>query len=133
MVEVIKGHIDDPLHATSICNCLVASIMRVVAQVIEEGDELVLKLSMWEKIGGFHGDLRALKSSLVRTYVVEKPWTLKTLFGVRAPGTGIPFVIMLGTLRKARTKNFAAIYGRGPVTIYEFKGQPFANWIVSNR
>jgi len=104
-----------------------------MAKVVEEDDELVLVLSPLEKIGAFHGSLRAPKSSLTRTAVIEKPWSQKALYGVRSPGTGIPFVIMLGTLRRGRTKNFAAIYGRGPATIYEFKDQPFANWIVSSR
>ena len=104
-----------------------------MAQVGEEGDQLILKLSTMEKIGAFHGNIRAPKSSLVRTSKVQEPWKAKSLFGMRAPGTGIPSVIMLGTLRRARTKNFAAIYGRGPVTVYEFKDQPFTNWILSDK
>jgi len=102
-----------------------------MAQVIEDGEDLVLSLSALEKLGAFHGSIRAPKASLTRTAIIENPWKMKSLYGVRSPGTGIPFVIMLGTLRRGRRKNFAAIYGRGPATIYEFKDQPFDHWIVS--
>ena len=102
-----------------------------MAKVIDTGDEYVLQLSLLEKLGAFHGSLRAPKSALTRKVVVDKPWSMKSMYGVRAPGTGIPMVIMLGTLRWGRRKNFAAIYGRGPATVYEFEGQPYENWIVS--
>jgi hypothetical protein len=104
-----------------------------MAKVVEQGDDLVLTLSFWEKLGGFHGSIRAPKSAMTRKVEVENPWRHKALLGVRAPGTGIPYVILLGTLRKAGFKNFAAIYGRGPATIYEFKDQKFANWIVTTQ
>ena len=52
--------------------------------------------------------------------------------GIRAPGTGIPWVIMLGTLRCKNGKDFAVVYGRGSAKIYEFSGQPFSRWIVTN-
>ena len=102
-----------------------------MAKVIEEGSDLVLKLSALEKLGAFHGDLRIAKSQLESTEEVENPWTLATLKGVRAPGTGIPFVIMLGTLRYPRGKDFAAVYKKRPVRIYNLKDAPYKRWIVT--
>jgi hypothetical protein len=53
------------------------------------------------------------------------------LRGVRAPGTGIPYVVLLGTMRFKEGKDFTAIYKRKPVKIYEFSAGEFKRWIVS--
>ena len=103
-----------------------------MAKVIEEGNDLVLVLCWLEKIGAFHGNVRAPKSALLNSWAVDDPWVKgSALQGVRAPGTGIPFVTMLGTLRSRRGKDFAAVYGRGPAQVYEFEDQAFKRWVVS--
>jgi len=103
-----------------------------MAEVIESKDSLTLQLSFLEKLGAFHASLTAPQSSLKNTFIVENPWKGKNLLrGVRAPGTGIPFVILLGTLRGKNYKDFAAVVGRGAVKVYEFENQPFERWIVS--
>lgn len=103
-----------------------------MAKVIEEGNNLILKLSMWEKIGGLHRDLLVSKDLLIKKTVFQNPWSKEVLKGIRAPGTGIPFVILLGTMRYRKGKDFTAIYKRRPVTVYEFKDYSFKRWIVTN-
>ena len=104
-----------------------------MAKVIEEGNELVLKLSRLEKLGAFHTSIRAPKNSLLEIKEMANPWSRSDgMKGLRAPGTGCPKVIMLGTLRKRKGKDFAAVYGRGSAKVYVFKGQSFSQWIVSN-
>lgn len=103
----------------------------VVAKVIEVDGELVLQLSLREKIFAFHGNPRAKVSDLVSTTESDKPWTTKVLRGVRAPGTAIPYIVLLGTMRFKGGKDFTAIYKRGPVRIYEFQAGEFKRWIVS--
>ena len=102
-----------------------------MAKVIDQGNNLILKLSMWEKIGGLHKDLVVSKDNLIKKTVHQKPWTKEVLRGVRAPGTGIPYVILLGTMRFKGGKDFPAIYKRRPVTVYEFKDSTFKRWIVT--
>ena len=102
-----------------------------MAKVIEEGNNLILKLSMWEKIGGLHKDLVVSKDLLVKKTVFQNPWSKEVLKGVRAPGTGIPYVILLGSMRYKGGKDFTAIYKRRPVTVYEFKDYSFKRWIVT--
>jgi hypothetical protein len=102
-----------------------------MAKVIEDGNNLVLKLSMWEKIGGLHKDLVISKDLLVKKTVFQNPWSKEVLKGVRAPGTGIPYVILLGSMRYKGGKDFTAIYKRRPVTVYEFKDSTFKRWIVT--
>jgi len=103
-----------------------------MAKVIKEGNNLILKLSFWEKIGGLHKDLLVSKDLLVKKTVFQNPWSKEVLKGVRAPGTGIPYVILLGSMRYKGGKDFTAIYKRRPVTVYEFKDGSFKRWIVTN-
>ncbi|MFY8197460.1 MAG: hypothetical protein ACOVKM_01830 [Candidatus Planktophila sp.] len=102
-----------------------------MAEVIEENGELVIRLSFREKIFALHGNPRAKTVDLIATTESENPWSKEVLRGVRAPGTGIPYVVLLGTMRFKGGKDFTAIYKRGPVRIYEFKAGEFKRWIVS--
>jgi hypothetical protein len=102
-----------------------------VAKVIEKDGVLTLKLSALEKIGALHGDISVAKSQLISKTEVRNPWTRKHLRGFRAPGTGLPFLIMLGTMRFKGGKDFCAIYKRTPAVIYEFADAPFKRWVVS--
>jgi hypothetical protein len=102
-----------------------------MAKVIEKDNSLILKLSFWEKIGSFHKDLVVPKDKLIKKTVHQNPWTKEVLKGVRAPGTGIPYVVLLGTMRFKGGKDFTAIYKRRPVSVYEFKYGEFKRWIVS--
>jgi hypothetical protein len=102
-----------------------------MAKVIEKDGVLVLRLSRLEKMGALHGDLSVASSQLISRTEVPNPWTKEHLRGVRAPGTAIPYVILLGTMRIKGGKDFCAIYKRTPAVIYEFADAPFKRWIVS--
>ena len=102
-----------------------------MAQVTEVNGELILQLSLREKIFALHGNPRAKVSDLISTTESDNPWTKEVLRGVRAPGTGIPYVVLLGTMRFKGGKDFTAIYKRGPVRIYEFGAGEYKRWIVS--
>ena len=102
-----------------------------MAQVIEVNGELILQLSLREKIFAFHGNPRAKVSDLISTSESNTPWTKEVLRGVRAPGTALPYLILLGTMRFKGGKDFTAIYKRGPVQIYEFGAGEYKRWIVS--
>ncbi len=77
-----------------------------MAQLITDGDDLVLSLATWERLGGMHGDIRVPLSAVEEIAVTERPFG--ELRGVRAPGTGMPRVIELGTWRGKGEKGFAA-------------------------
>ena len=102
-----------------------------MAKVIECGGVLTLKLSWPEKNGALHGDISVASNQLISKTEVPNPWTKEHLRGVRAPGTAIPYVILLGTMRFKGGKDFCAIYKRTPAVIYEFADAPFKRWIVS--
>jgi hypothetical protein len=102
-----------------------------MAKVIEKDGILTLRLSRLEKIGALHGDISVASSQLILKTEVPNPWTKEHLRGVRAPGTAIPYVILLGTMRLKGGKDFCAIYKRTPAVIYEFADAPFKRWVVS--
>jgi hypothetical protein len=70
-----------------------------MALLVREGDVLRLELSFWEKIGAFHSSPHAPLSALESVTYYKSPWSMSVLRGVRAPGTGFPFVILLGTMQ----------------------------------
>lgn len=102
-----------------------------MAKVIEDGNTVTLTLSPIEKLGAFHGNLSIDKSHVLSIEASADPWNRSILRGIRAPGTGIPFVVMLGTLRHRQGKDFVAIYKRRPVRIYNLKDSPYKRWIVT--
>ena len=80
-----------------------------MATLTPDSGDLVLRLSRREKFGGMHGDIRVPLSAVEDVAVTDKPFA--ELRGQRAPGTGIPRVIALGTWRTSRKDNgFAAVY-----------------------
>ncbi len=86
-----------------------------MAKVVESKGKLILQLSFWEKIFALHNTLSVDKSSLIEKKVVQKPWSSEVLKGIRAPGTGFPFLILLGTMRYIGGKDFIAIYKKSPL------------------
>ena len=102
-----------------------------MANIIDHGSEIELSLSIREKIAALHGNQIAKKSDLISRKVVENPWRSGLLKGVRSPGTGIPFYLLLGTMRYKDGKDFTIIYRNKPVEVFEFKGGPYKRWIIS--
>ena len=102
-----------------------------MAEVVEINDELILQLSLREKIFALHGNPRAKVADLISTTEAGTPWNRSVLRGFRAPGTALPYLILLGTMRFKGGKDFCAIYKRTPAVIYEFADAPFKRWVVS--
>jgi len=102
-----------------------------MAKVIESETQLHLKLSVLEKIFALHGDIWVDKRLLTKKVMVENPWHRSVIKGFRAPGSAIPFVILLGTMRYRGGKDFTAIYKRRAVDIYEFKNSAYRRWILT--
>ena len=97
---------------------------------LEDGT-LTLHLSKFEVLGAFHRSPQSSLSNLLEIRRVENPWNSSVMRGMRAPGTGIPYLIMLGTLRYRGGKDFAAIYGRNPAYVLRFKGEEFKSWLIT--
>jgi len=100
-----------------------------MARLSVEGSELVLDLSGLEELEGFHRSIRVPISTVRDIRSVEDPWP--ELRGIRAPGTGLPGVIAVGTRRGAGIKDFAAVHGTGPAVVVELNGAEFGRLVVT--
>ena len=96
-------------------------------------DELVLELSFWEKMGALHLSPRTSIDSIESIEFIDQLWGSSTLRGVRAPGTALPYVVLLGTLRGRNYRDFVAMKGRGEGVVITLKSGPFARWIFTVR
>ena len=100
-----------------------------MAQFVVTDQGLTLAMSKWERLGSLHGDLEIPWQHVDSISHVEDLWV--QLRGVRAPGTGIPGVIMLGTTRSRGGKDFCAVYKHRPGVVIELKNEFFARLLVT--
>jgi hypothetical protein len=61
--------------------------------------------------------------------VSDRPWS--ELRGIRAPGTGIPGVIALGTRRGGGGRDFTAVYRNRSAVVLELEGAVFDRLVIS--
>ena len=102
-----------------------------MAILVIEGTELKLQLSPLEKVAACWPAPQALLSQVESIEFADELWTTQVLQGVRAPGTGIPFVVMIGVMRRLKTKDFCVIKRKEPGVIISFSSGSFQRWIYT--
>jgi hypothetical protein len=100
-------------------------------RVIDE--ELILELSFWERVGALHSSPRVSLNAVTKVEFIDNLWSNKVLRGVRAPGTGIPYKVLLGTMRGRSYRDFTALKGRGAGVEICLNEGPFERWIFTLR
>lgn len=101
-----------------------------MAELVVEGDELVLQLSGLEKAEGIHGDLRVPLSTVRSVEVLEDAHKAADFVGIRV-GTRIFGVVEVGTIRGAGKKIFAAVHHDTPRGVrVTLEGADQDEWIV---
>ena len=89
----------------------------------------MIKMSELEKFEAVHPDIRVPVSAIRAVRVVEDAWP--ELRGIRAPGTGIPGVIAVGTRRGSFGRDFAVVHGRERAVVVELEGASYARLLVT--
>jgi hypothetical protein len=100
-----------------------------MARLDIEGDALALRLTTGEQLEGMHRDVVVPRSSVASVRVTEDVWS--ELRGIRAPGTGVPGVIAVGTRRGSFGKDFAVVHGKGRGVVVELVDQPFSRIVIT--
>ena len=88
----------------------------------------MVALSDLEKVGALRGDVRVPLSAVRVVRVADDP--RPELRGMRAPGTGIPGVIALGS-RRGEGHDFGAVYHNRPAVVVELEGTSYDRLVVS--
>jgi hypothetical protein len=100
-----------------------------MAELEIDGASLVIRLSWLERLGALSGEPRVPLAAVRDVRVTAKPW--RELKGIRAPGTGWPGTIALGTWRHDGVKDFCAVYRKGPGVVVELDNAKYARLVVS--
>lgn len=79
-----------------------------MAELLIEGNELVVRLESMEKIEAVHGDLRFPMASVKDAEVIED--ALETVHGIRSPGMRVPGYVAVGTFHYHGKKTFAVVH-----------------------
>jgi hypothetical protein len=101
-----------------------------VADLVIDGSDLLVHLSTFEKAEAVHGNIALPLSAVVSVDAVESAWP--HLRGMRAPGTGIPNVVAVGTRRGSFGKDFAAVHGTGAAVVVELDGADYQRIVVTH-
>jgi hypothetical protein len=102
-----------------------------MAALAVEGDELVVRMSGWERAAAFHSNVRVPLAAVRSATLAPDPW--RALRGIRAPGTGWPGLIAYGVRRITGDRpDFAAVLRRRPTVLIELDPPAeFARLLVS--
>ena len=97
--------------------------------LLVDGSDLLVKMSEVEKFEAMHADVRVPLNTVRTVRVADDAWP--ELRGIRAPGTGIPGVIAVGTRRGSFGKDFAVVHGKEQAVVVELDGAVYSRIVVT--
>ena len=100
-----------------------------MAELIVDDEDLVLHLTVGEKIWGLHGDIRVRLSSIVSVAPDPKPWL--GLRGWRMAGVSFPGHVGLGTRRHGSGYDFCILHRDRPAVRVDVASGRFSRLVVS--
>jgi hypothetical protein len=90
-----------------------------------------LKLNPLEQMAAFWPAPTAEISHVESVEFRDNLWSGHLLQGVRAPGTGFPYVVMIGVMRRLKSKDFCVIKRKKPGVVITFSAGPYRRWIYT--
>jgi len=99
-----------------------------MAELIVDDKDLVVHLTLGEKIWGFHGDIRVRLSFIVSVVPDPKPWL--GLRGWRMAGVSFPGHAMLGTRRHGGGYDFCVLHRDRPAVRVDVTSGRFSRFVI---
>jgi hypothetical protein len=100
-----------------------------MAELIVDDWDLIVRLTLGEKIWGFHGDIRVRLTSIVAVAPDPKPWL--GLRGWRMAGVSFPGHAALGTRRHGDGYDFCVLHRAGPAVRVDLGRGRFSRLVIS--
>ena len=85
---------------------------------IEDGD-VIVHLSLLEKVAAMRGDVHIRRSAVASVRVVKNPFA--EVEGIRFPDTGVPGFVALGTWQRRDGREFVCVYRGQPGVVVELE------------
>jgi hypothetical protein len=104
-------------------------MLDLMAELIVDDWDLVVHLTLGEKIWSFHGDIRVRLSSIVRVAPDPKPWL--GLRGWRMAGVSFPGYASLGTRRHGDGYDFCILHRDRPAVQVDLRPRRFSRLVIS--
>jgi hypothetical protein len=79
-----------------------------MAELVREGEELVLKLTAMEKVEGVHGNIHVPVAAVKSVTVLED--VIHEVHGLKLPGSRLPGVFAMGTFVSPKETIFAIVH-----------------------
>lgn len=102
-----------------------------MAEIEIENGEFTIHLSPQEMVGALRKSAVVVPLESI-TAVTRHERARDGIRGIRAPGTGLPGVIALGTWRHTSGKDFIAVYKNGPGYALELADQEFERIVFTS-
>jgi len=102
-----------------------------MAILVIEGAEIRLKMSPLERLGALVSPPTARLDQVQSIQFIVELWSKDVLRGVRAPGTGMPYVVLIGVMRGRGYKDFCVIKRRKPGVIITLSSGKYQRWIYT--
>jgi uncharacterized protein len=106
-----------------------ARMLGSMAELIVDDRDLVLRLTLGEKIWGFHGDIRVRLSAVVSVAPDPKPWL--GLRGWRMAGISFVGRAVLGTRRHGDGYDFIILHRDRPAVRVNLASGRFSRLVIS--
>ena len=102
-----------------------------MAILVTDGKEIRLKMSLLERLGALVSPPTAPLGQVQSIQFIDELWSKDVLRGFRAPGTGLPYVVLIGVMRGRGYKDFCVIKRRKPGVIVTFTSGKYERWIYT--
>ena len=103
-------------------------MLDLMAELIVDDRDLVVRLTLGEKIWSFHGDIRVRLSSIVRVAPDPKPWL--GLRGWRMAGVSFAGHAALGTRRHGDGYDFCVLHRDWPAVRVDLRRGRFSRLVI---